>query len=105
MTEETLKNRREDLIKWLRASRRGWVENFADPTAYPPKFADSYFKGNGRTIENEIFFNKAQRPLMECPAGIFALTEEGIEANIAALNAIGLAATRDMFVTDLLDEV
>lgn len=105
VSEETLRLRRDDLVKWLRASRRGWEENFRDPAFYPPRFADSYFSGTGRTIENEIFFNNAQRPLMESSAGIFSLTEEGIEANNKALNAIGIAATREMFATDLLAEV
>ena len=105
VTEETLKNRREDLVKWLRASRRGWSENFLDPGAYPSRFAKSHFAGTGRTIANEVFFNKAQQPLMESSEGLFALTEEGVAANIAALKAIGLDATREMFVTDLLEEI
>lgn len=102
VTTETLEKRRPDLIKWLRASRRGWAENFKDPSVYPPKFANTYFRGTGRTIENEIFFNSAQRPLIDTNTGIFSLTEAGIEANNRALKAIGLEATRDMFVTDLL---
>lgn len=103
--EETLKRERANLIKWLRASRKGWEENFRNPDVYPPKFADTYFKGTGRTIENEQYFNKQQKPLIESPKGIFSMTEEGIEANIRALREIGLNATRSMFVTDLLSEI
>ena len=105
VTEETLVERRSDLVKWLRASRRGWEENFRNPTVYPARFADSYFAGTGRTVDNEIFFNNAQRSLMESESGVFALTEEGIEANNAALQAIGINATREMFATDLLAEI
>ena len=76
VTEETLKAKRKELVAWLRASRKGWVENLADPTVWPPKFADTWFKGTGRTIENEVYFNTAQKPLIESPAGIFAMTEE-----------------------------
>lgn len=105
VTEEVLASKRAELVSWLRASRKGWVENFKDPEAYPPKFADSWFEGTGRTIDNEVYFNKAQKPLMESEAGIFAMTEEDIQKNIDALGAVGITATREMFDTTLLEEV
>jgi ABC-type nitrate/sulfonate/bicarbonate transport system substrate-binding protein len=105
VTEETLASRRSDLIAFLRASRRGWEENFKDPTAWPPKFADSWFKGTGRTIENELFFNQAQQPLIENSDGIFALTDDGITKNIDALAHIGIDAPREIFDTTLLAEI
>jgi ABC-type nitrate/sulfonate/bicarbonate transport system substrate-binding protein len=105
VTEDTLKARRSDLVGFLRASRKGWTENFVDPAAWPPKFADTWYKGTGRTIDNEIYFNAAQKPLMEHPKGIFYMDEEGIQKNIDALGQIGIKATRDMFDTSLLDEI
>ncbi len=103
--EETLATKRPELVAWLRASRRGWVENFVDPTAWPPRFADTWFQGTGRTIENEIFFNQAQQPLMEHPDGFFAMTEEAIQANLDALAEIGIEGDREMFDTTLLAEL
>jgi ABC-type nitrate/sulfonate/bicarbonate transport system substrate-binding protein len=105
VTEETLATRRKDLVAWLRASRKGWEENFKDPAAWPPKFETTWFAGTGRSIDNEIFFNTAQQPLMESPQGFFAMTEEGIDKNIAALAAVGIKATKDMFDTSLLAEL
>ena len=105
VTEETLRTRRADLVGWLRASRKGWAENLADPAVWPPKFADSWYQGTGRTVENEIYFNKAQKPLIETPAGIFAMTEEDIAKNLAALAEIGIKGTREMFDTTLLQEI
>lgn len=105
VTEETLKNKRDLLVKWLRASRKGWVENFKDPAAYPPKFADTWMKGTGRPTDADIFLNTTEKPLMEAPGGIYDMTEEGIEANIKALGLVGIAATRDMFDTTLLKEI
>jgi hypothetical protein len=93
VTEETLRY------------RKGWQENFKDTSLYPIMFRETHFQGNGRDIENEIFFNEAQRKLIETDNGIFHMTEEDIEGNIQALKSIGLAATRDMFVTDLLDDI
>jgi ABC-type nitrate/sulfonate/bicarbonate transport system substrate-binding protein len=105
VTEETLASKRAELVAWLRASRRGWEENFRDPNLWPPRWADTWFAGTGRTIENEIFFNNAQQPLMESPAGYMAMTEEGIEANLRALAEVGINGTRDMFDTTLLEEI
>lgn len=105
VTEETLANKRDDLIAWLRASRKGWNENFEDPAAYPPQWAETWFKGTGRTIDNEIFFNQAQQPLMEAPGGIFAMSEGDISRNIEALKAVGINGTREMFDTTLLEEI
>lgn len=105
VTEETLAAKRKELVAWLRASRKGWAENLADPALYPPQWEKSWFAGTGRSIENEIFFNTAQKPLIDTPNGIFAMTEEDIEKNIKALAAVGITGTRDMFDTTLLAEI
>jgi ABC-type nitrate/sulfonate/bicarbonate transport system substrate-binding protein len=105
VTEDTLKAKRKELVAWLRASRKGWVENLKDPAAYPPKFAETWFKGTGRSIDNEVFFNTAQKPLIESASGIFSMSEEAIAKNIEALGQVGIKATKDMFDTSLLAEV
>lgn len=105
VTEETLAAKRAELVAWLRASRKGWVENLADPAAWPPKWETTHFAGTGRSIDNEVFFNTAQKPLIEAPEGIFAMTEEGIAANLEALAKVGIIGTRDMFDTTLLEEI
>ena len=105
VTEETLTSKRAELVAWLRASRKGWEANFKDPNGWPPKWADTWLAGTGRSIENEIFFNNAQQPLMESPAGYMGMTEEGIEANLRALAEVGIKGTRDMFDTTLLEEI
>ena len=105
VTEDTLNAKRKELVSWLRASRKGWDENFIDPAAFPPMWADTWFKGTGRTVENEIYFNTAQKPLMVNEGGIFAMSEEAIEKNIKALSEVGIKATRDMFDTTLLAEI
>lgn len=105
VTRDTLETRRDDLVAWLRASRQGWQENFKDPAYYPPLFADSFFQGNGRSIENEIFFNQAQKSLIESPDGIFSMAESDIERCLTALERIGIQASRDNFDTSLLEEI
>ena len=105
VTEETLATKRNELVSWLRASRKGWDTNFKDASLWPSKWADTWFAGTGRTIDNEIFFNNAQQPLMESPAGFMSMTEEGIEANLRALSKVGIKGTRNMFDTTLLEEI
>ena len=105
VTEETLAAKRKELVAWLRASRKGWDENNADTTLWPPKWETTHFAGTGRSIDNEVFFNTAQLPLIANPEGVFAMTEEGIAANIEALSKVGITATREMFDTTLLEEI
>jgi hypothetical protein len=66
-----LKTKRAQLVEFLRASRKGWRENFADPKKYPPLYNDTWFKGLGSTIEAEVYFNTMQLALMENPKGFF----------------------------------
>jgi ABC-type nitrate/sulfonate/bicarbonate transport system substrate-binding protein len=105
VTEETLASKRAELVAWLRASRKGWTENNVDPAAWPPKWETTHFAGTGRSIDNEVFFNTAQKPLIDSPDGIFAMTEEGIAGNLEALAKVGIMGTRDMFDTTLLEEI
>ena len=105
VTEEVLKTKRKQLISWLRASRKGWDENFKDPSVYPKKWASTWFKGTGRSIENEIYINQAQKPIMQTSSGVFSMSEESIAKNLEALSKVGIKGTRDMFDTSLLEEV
>ena len=105
VTEETLANRRPELVAWLRASRKGWAENNVDPALWPPKWETTWFAGTGRSIDNEVFFNTAQKPLIEAEGGIFSMSEESIAANLEALAKVGIKGTREMFDTTLLAEL
>jgi ABC-type nitrate/sulfonate/bicarbonate transport system substrate-binding protein len=105
VTEEFLAANRPLLVRWLRASRQGWVENFKDPAKYPRMFESSFFKGTGRSTDNDVFGSTAEKSLIESPNGIFAMSEDGIAANIKYLKSIGIAADRAMFDTSLLEQL
>jgi ABC-type nitrate/sulfonate/bicarbonate transport system substrate-binding protein len=105
VTEEFLAANRPLLVRWLRASRQGWDENFKDPAKYPKLFKDSFFSGTGRTTDNDIFTNTNDKALIDSPHGIFSMSDEGIAANIQYLKSIGIAADRSMFDTTLLEQV
>lgn len=103
VTRETLENEPEMLKNWLAASAKGWTENFVDTEAYPPTFENTWFEGTGRTIANELFFNAAQKPLIENADGIFKMSDESIQDTIDSMAAIGITATADMFDMSLFD--
>jgi len=105
VTEDFLAANRPLLIRWLRASRQGWVENFKDPAKYPQLLKDSWFSGTGRSTANDVYTNTTDRPLIDTPAGIYSMSEAGIAANIKYLAGIGIKAERSMFDTSLLEQV
>ena len=105
VTEEFLAANRPLLVRWLRASRQGWAENFKDPAKYPKLFQDSFFKGTGRSVANDIYGSTSEQPLIDTPNGIFSMSEESIAANIKYLKSIGIAAERSMFDTTLLEQI
>ncbi|WP_315835825.1 ABC transporter substrate-binding protein [Bradyrhizobium prioriisuperbiae] len=105
VTTDTLSSKRPELLKFLQASRRGWAENFADPSKYPELYHDTWFKGTGSTVGAEKFFNAMQPSLVNHPKGLFTITEEAIEQNLKSLSSVGVTGRKDMFDTSLLAEI
>ncbi|WP_441234984.1 ABC transporter substrate-binding protein [Bradyrhizobium sp. 930_D9_N1_4] len=99
---ELLEKRRDQIIGFLRASREGWQAAIREPRKYIEEFDKTFFKGTGRTIENELAFQREQTPHIEAADGIFGMSEVKIRDCIDSLNAIGLKADRDMFDTSVL---
>jgi len=105
VTADTLKAKRKQIVAFLRASRKGWAENNADPDKYPKEYAETWFKGNGSSAESMVYFNRAQIPLMANPKGLFVMSDEDIKRNLAALDQINVKGSLDMFDTSLLAEI
>jgi ABC-type nitrate/sulfonate/bicarbonate transport system substrate-binding protein len=105
VTEDTLRSKRKQLVEFMRASRKAWAENNADPEKYPKAYAETWFKGNGSSIEAMSYHNKTQIPLMASSKGLFAMDDEGIKRNLDALEKVGIKATPGMFDTSILAEL
>lgn len=103
--EETIASGRARLVSFLRASRKAWIENFTNPEKWPPRLMSTHFSGTNRTVENEIYFNRAQQPLMQATGGYFSMSEDDIKNTVESLNRIGLKATREMFDTTILQQI
>ena len=105
VSEETLKNRRKDIVGFMRASRKGWNEEIANPDKYVKEYENTWFKGNGYTPEAALFHGKVQLPLMENPNGIFAMDDAWIDKNLATLDKVGVKADKSLFDTSILAEL
>jgi ABC-type nitrate/sulfonate/bicarbonate transport system substrate-binding protein len=103
VTKDFLASNKPALKAWLQASVKGWTENFVDTAAYPKTLENTWFKGTGRTVANEEWFNAAQKPLIESSSGMFKMTPESIADTIASLAAVNIVATPDMFDMSLFD--
>lgn len=104
VTTDTLAKKRAELVKFIRASRVGWAENFKDPLFYPKIYHETWFKGSGSTVEAEEFFNSLQPDLMNHPKGLFTISDGAIDANLESLAKVGIKATKAMFDTNLVAE-
>ncbi len=105
VTEETLKSRRKDIVAFMRASRKGWNEDIANPEKYTKEFENTWFKGNGYTPEAALFHSRIQVDLMTNPNGVFAMDESWIEKNLATLDKVGVKADKSLFDTSILAEL
>ena len=105
VTEDELANNRDAIIGFLKASRKGWEENFKDPAHYPAMFADTWFKGTGREVAHETYYNEHSKPMMANPDGYFSMTDAEVKAIVKQLKASGIDASVDMFDTSLMAEV
>jgi len=105
VTEETLATRRADVVAFLRASRKGWDDNFVDPVKYAKDFEATWYKGNGYTPEAADFHSKIQVDLIKHPKGVFTMDDEWLAKNLATLEKVGIKASPDLFDTSLLAEI
>jgi ABC-type nitrate/sulfonate/bicarbonate transport system substrate-binding protein len=62
VTRDTLKNRRADLVAFLRATVKGWKQNAIDPGLAAKLSVTKYGKDLGLDLEQQILENKAEIP-------------------------------------------
>lgn len=102
---ETLAARRKDVVAFMKASRKGWNDYFADPDKYTLEYEETWFKGNGYTREASLFHSRIQADMMKHANGIFSMDDAWIDQNIASLDKIGIKVSRDLFDTSVLAEI
>ena len=72
------------------------------------KYNKYYCTSKDKLVSGELFpiyFNNAQKPIMESPNGIFSMSEDDIAKNLEAIGRVGIKGKREMFDTSLLEEI
>jgi ABC-type nitrate/sulfonate/bicarbonate transport system substrate-binding protein len=101
-TGDTLAARRHEIEALLSVSCTTWTRNFQDPTVYPKRYAQTWFRRSGLSLAALVAQNCAQQPLMSGRHGYFALAPEDVAQNIATLRLLGIPATSALFDPSLL---
>ncbi len=110
VTQTTINTKRDMLKAFLKAEIKGWNDALADPEAGAKLAVDTYGKGLGLKLEEQVAESKAQADLIVTEDtkknGIFTLTDESIAKIMAALKLVGIdLPAEDLFDMSLIKEV
>jgi ABC-type nitrate/sulfonate/bicarbonate transport system substrate-binding protein len=111
VTKDTLKNRRADLVKFIRASSAAWNQVMTD-TANRKKYVElvtqNYGKSLGDTYNSQLFQLEAEIPLMTSgmvkTKGLYWMDQAGIDGNLKTIELLKIKAPKDLFDTSVLEE-
>lgn len=110
VTQETIDNERDKLKAFLTAEIKGWKDAVADPAKSAELAATVYGKDQNLDVKEQTEEAKMQNELVVTPDvkqnGLFTMTPELIEQNIASLAKAGLnIKAEQLFDLSILDEV
>lgn len=107
-TQDSLANRRADLVALMRGEVRGWMDYKADPKA-AAALTVQMFPDAGLDLPTQELQADRQVPLMFSDLtdaeGFGAWTDETVAANIRTLALLGRMVTPDLWDRSILDEV
>lgn len=107
-TEDTLANRRADLVALLKGEAMGWADYKADPAAAAAATVEM-FPDLGLDLAAQVEQANRQVPLMFSDLtdanGWGWWTEDTVAANVETLGLLGIPATPDLWDRSVLEEV
>lgn len=109
VTEDTLADddARETVIRFLRATRRGWEDSLADPGAAAKIVVDTFGAELELDLDGQTATMEAFVPLIQTPdiadKGLFWMTDEAIAENVETMNSVGNEADESLFTNELLE--
>jgi ABC-type nitrate/sulfonate/bicarbonate transport system substrate-binding protein len=107
-TQDSLANRRADLVALMKGEVRGWMDYKADPRA-AAALTVQMFPDAGLELPTQELQADRQVPLMFSDLteaqGFGAWTDETVAANIRTLALLGRTVTPDLWDRSILDEV
>lgn len=108
--QSTIDNERDKLKAFLKAEIQGWRDAVADPRESARLAVEVYGKDQNLELEEQVLEATAQNDLVVSPDteanGLFTMTQELIDENIAALATAGIEITaEELFDMSVLEEV
>jgi ABC-type nitrate/sulfonate/bicarbonate transport system substrate-binding protein len=106
-TEDTIKNKKDILVDFLRAERKGWEANIADPNLGAKLTTEKYGKDLGRDPKHEQAQSAALKEVMVTPnttkSGLLTLDPADIAKNIETMKLVNIdIAASDLFTDEIL---
>jgi ABC-type nitrate/sulfonate/bicarbonate transport system substrate-binding protein len=110
VTTDSIAKNRDKIKKVLEADIKGWKDNIADPALGARLAVTVYGKDLGLSEAEQILENKAQNALISTAEtrknGLFTITDELVQENIATLKLAGVDVTADrLFDMSILTEL
>jgi ABC-type nitrate/sulfonate/bicarbonate transport system substrate-binding protein len=108
--EDTLRNRRQDVVHFMRAEIRGWQDDVADPSFGSHLAVEKYGKSLGLTYLSQFLGNKVTiEKLMQTPVtkqhGLLWMGDREIAANLELFRRTGINVGAELFTDDVLQEI
>jgi ABC-type nitrate/sulfonate/bicarbonate transport system substrate-binding protein len=112
VTEDDLKNRRKDLVAFMKASAMGWneaINNTTKRTTYLELITKKYGKSLGQSLASQKYQMESQVALMQTDLtkqkGFYWMDDAGIQGNLATMEQLKIKADKSLFDTSILEEV
>jgi ABC-type nitrate/sulfonate/bicarbonate transport system substrate-binding protein len=111
VTEETLADdeARDTVVRFLRATRRGWEDALADPAAAAQIVVEEFGADLDLDLDNQTATLQAFVPLIAtdeiADQGLFWMTDESVAANIETMQSVEIEVDESLFTNELLEEL
>jgi ABC-type nitrate/sulfonate/bicarbonate transport system substrate-binding protein len=111
VTEATLADAaaRDTVVRWLRATRKGWTDAIADPAAGAKIVVTKYGKDLGLDEAAQTSTLQAFVPLIKTPdiesKGLFWMPDDAVALNVETMNSVGITADKSLFTNELLEAI
>jgi ABC-type nitrate/sulfonate/bicarbonate transport system substrate-binding protein len=111
VTEDTLADpeARDNVVRFLRATRRGWEDALADPAGAAQIVVDEYGADLDLDLEQQTAQMEAFVPMIQTDEiadfGLFWMTDEGIATNVETLQSVDIEVDETLFTNELLEEL
>jgi len=108
--EDTLRNRRDDVVRFMRAEARGWQTNVADPSLGAKLTVEKYGKPLGLSymsqyLGNKVTIDRLMQTAVTKQHGLLWMGDADIAANVNLFKQSGIAVGGELFTDEVLQEV